>query len=80
MAEVYLESCLSIAEQRLNDDAGIHTEKFKVLLQAAIANDAASHAPHTLGYNADHSDGHGSRFDEHDGVAVHSFEGTTYYD
>lgn len=80
MSEVYVESCLAIAEQRLIDHAGLHTERFAVLLQAAIANDADAHAPHTLGYNSDNSDGRRGRFDEHDGVAIHSYEGNFYYD
>ncbi len=81
MSGVYAESCLAIAEQRLHDEAGIHTEQFKISLQTAMANDADVHAPHTLGYNADNSDRrHGGHFDEHDGVAVHSFDGTVYRD
>jgi hypothetical protein len=31
-----------------------------------------------LGYNGDHSDG--VRVDRFDGVAIHSFNGTYYYD
>jgi len=82
MSEVFVESCLAIAEQRLNDQViGPHTKRFEALLEGAIANDAEAHAPDTLGYNADRSDGDAaSRYDEHAGVAVHSFEGTTYYD
>ncbi len=81
MSGVYAESCLAIAEQRLHDEAGIHTEQFKISLQTAMANDADVHAPHTLGYNADNSDRrHGGHFDEHDGVAVHSFDGIVYRD
>lgn len=80
LSEVIIESCLAIAEQRLHDQVmGPHTERFETLLAAAIANDAVAHMPDTLGYNADHSDGPGD-FDETAGVAVHSFEGTTYYD
>jgi hypothetical protein len=38
-SEVILESCLAIAEQRANDERGIHTEAFMRLLPAAIAQD-----------------------------------------
>jgi hypothetical protein len=81
VSEVIIESCLAVAEQRMNDMRGFHTEQFERLLAVAIANDADSHAPHTLGYNADRSDQEGAnQFDEHAGVAIHSYDGTTYYD
>lgn len=83
MSEVIIESCLAVAEQRINDFEGtrIHTEKFQALLAAAIANDAQEHAPHTLGYNRDRSDHiRADRIDQHCGVAIHSFEGNFYYD
>jgi hypothetical protein len=38
-AELITESCLAIAEQRSNDDAGLHTERFLRLLPAGIAMD-----------------------------------------
>ncbi len=39
MAEVYIESCLAVAESRINDEIGQHTIQFKSLLQDAIARD-----------------------------------------
>ncbi|MFA5186695.1 MAG: hypothetical protein WC551_09485 [Patescibacteria group bacterium] len=39
LAELYIESCLSIAEQRPNDEIGIHTAKFQLLLAAAVYRD-----------------------------------------
>ena len=54
-AETFLESCLSIAEQRLDDAMTVHTEKFKERLAASIAHDRR-HKPQHLGYNRDLSD------------------------
>jgi len=39
LAELYIESCLAIAEQRIHGEAGLHSEKFKALLVDAIARD-----------------------------------------
>ncbi len=38
-SELVLESCLAIAEQRANDERGIHTENFIRLLRSGIAED-----------------------------------------
>jgi len=38
-SEVITESCLAIAEQRLNDEKGIHWDNFSRLLVAAVAQD-----------------------------------------
>ncbi len=38
-AELVLESCLSIAEQRVNDEAGLHTQNFNAMLEAAVTRD-----------------------------------------
>jgi len=38
-SELLLESCLSIAEQRANDEAGVHTEKFHRMLITATKRD-----------------------------------------
>ncbi len=38
-SELLLESCLSVAEQRANDEAGLHTERFNSLLASGIAED-----------------------------------------
>ena len=39
MSELYIESCLAIAEQRINDTPGVHTQAFGLLLIDAIARD-----------------------------------------
>lgn len=55
-AETILESCLAIAEQRLDDILdGPHSRKFQERLQASIAMDRKN-KPQRLGYNADRSD------------------------
>lgn len=55
-SETILESCLSIAEQRLNDQKGIHWEKFLQRLAASIQIDTKTTGADFLGYNADRSD------------------------
>jgi hypothetical protein len=39
MAEVYIESCLALAETRINDEIGQHAQQFQALLVDAIARD-----------------------------------------
>lgn len=38
-AELVTESCLAMAEQRVNDEQGIHTANFNALLEAAVSRD-----------------------------------------
>lgn len=38
-SELLTESCLAVAEQRANDEMGIHTERFAALLETAIKHD-----------------------------------------
>jgi hypothetical protein len=39
LAELYVESCLSVAEQRGNDEIGIHTDLYQSLLIDAVSRD-----------------------------------------
>ena len=39
LAELYTESCLAVAEQRVNNEAGLHTQAYQALLADAIARD-----------------------------------------
>lgn len=55
MSETYLEGCLAVAEQRLDNTRGIHSENFDRLLAASIDQDRRNKAQ-TLGYNRDRSD------------------------
>ena len=43
-AELITESCLAVAEQRANDEEGLHTKKFAELLVSMIARDRKSSA------------------------------------
>jgi len=54
-AETVLESCLAIAEQRVDDTPGVHTAKFAERLLASIGMDRKL-KPQKLGYNRDNSD------------------------
>jgi hypothetical protein len=55
MAETLLESCLSVAEERVNDTRGVHYQAFIERLAAAISFDSRNR-PDTLGYHWDRSD------------------------
>lgn len=59
-AETLLESCLAIAEQRLDDSMSVHSAKFQERLRASIAQDR-KHKPQTQGYNGDASDYYAAR-------------------
>lgn len=54
-AETILESCLAIAEQRLDDASSVHSMKFNERLVASISIDRKS-KPQNLGRNMDRSD------------------------
>jgi hypothetical protein len=54
-AETILEACLSVAEERLDNDPGVHAQAFAARLAASIAQDKR-HRPQSLGYNGDKSD------------------------
>ena len=53
--ETILESCLAIAEQRLDDVAGLHTQKFAERMMASMGQDRKN-KPAVVGYNRDRSD------------------------
>ena len=80
--ETILESCLAIAEQRLDDAMGVHTLKFKERLIASINMDRKS-KPQTLGYNGDRSDLRdrrwGPRYDRIWGQNLITGNGMQYY-
>jgi hypothetical protein len=46
LAELYIESCLAVAESRLNDEIGIHTQQYQTLLIDAIERDKARQRVH----------------------------------
>ncbi len=48
MSELFVESCLSVAEQRSNDETGLHTNQFQALLADAIERDR-SHSAQNYG-------------------------------
>ena len=54
-AELYLESCLSVAELRRDDRRGIHYEQFMIRLAASVSADRRS-KPQNYGYNSDNGD------------------------
>lgn len=80
MAEVFLESCLAVAEKRFVEDSKIHHNEFTRLLMQAISHDADAFSADTLGYNSDNSEFQSSELERRFDNALHSFEGTVYYD
>lgn len=52
-AQTILESCLAQAELSMNDEQGVHSAAYAVLLASSIAMDQTDHSPETLGYNGD---------------------------
>ena len=56
-AETILESCLAVAEARMDDNAGIHAAAYQQRLAASIAYDTLMNTPEHMGYNGDSSDG-----------------------
>ena len=78
IAELILQSCLSVAESRYRDHQGIHAAEFMAKLAASIEVDRRSFTPDTLGYNSDRSEF--ITRDVHDDAALHSFNGNYYYD
>jgi hypothetical protein len=49
LAELFTESCLAVAEQRLNDEVGLHTQAYQALLVDAVARDR-KRSPRHYGY------------------------------
>lgn len=47
--ELLIESCLSVAEERRNDEAGLHSGKFLEALATAIAHDVNDNTPDRFG-------------------------------
>ncbi|MFO7936001.1 MAG: hypothetical protein R6V06_00085 [Kiritimatiellia bacterium] len=56
-SELLLESCLAIAEQRANDEAGVHTEKFHRMLITATKRDLKNGAVYYGNMGQPDSDG-----------------------
>jgi hypothetical protein len=53
--ETLLASCLAVAEQFLNDTAGLMTNRWYERLSASVSFDRTRNLPSTYGYNADRS-------------------------
>jgi len=53
--ETIIESCLAVAESRVDDGSGEHKQQFMDCLRASVAWDERATTPETLGYNSDRS-------------------------
>lgn len=72
MREVFLESCLAVAEQRLDDSSTIHSMEFDRRLMAAISNDRAR-KPQLSGYNGDRSSDISGRLTRDNWSIIHPY-------
>lgn len=73
-AETILESCLAVAEQRLDDSMGVHAMNFQERLSASVSMDRRNKAQ-KLGPNLDRSD----YMDRRDRVNVHWYAPAATY-
>lgn len=73
-AETILESCLAVAEERLDNEQTVHKAAFDRLLIASMAQDRRM-KPQQMGYNADYSDIRGASWNPY---ANYSFPAVTY--
>ena len=76
LSEVLLESCLAIAEERQDDQRGVHWMAFQEQLAAAVDADRRK-KPQKFGYNGDRSDDMPTRRRHDDQVQV-TFDGVAY--
>ena len=74
-AETLIESCLSVAESRLDDEFGLHNQLFLKQLGASISIDSRHQRAEFLGYNKDGSDGRGLAYPRSRAV---TFDSTLY--
>lgn len=77
--ECIIESCLSIAERRGNDEAGIHEQQFQRLLMAAVQLDRRNSASRygMMGGQEDHTQNR-YRFGDHQTTYPISYNGSTW--
>ena len=74
--ETVLESCLAIAEERMNDvGEGLHKAKFLERLAASVGLDRKAMTPEYFGYNADRSGIEHGEYPKHDYV---TYNGVLY--
>lgn len=76
-AETILESCLAIAEQRLDDSSTVHSAKFMERLTASVSVDRRL-KPQLIGYNGDRSDGVKFRGYNRYGARTITYNGVEY--
>ena len=81
-AETILESCLAVAEARMDNNAGIHAAAFQNRLNASIAYDKMMHTPDYQGYNGDGSGGqfYSEQHNRFDNGGVVTYNGSYYQD
>ncbi len=74
LAELYIESCLAVAEQRVNREAGLHTQMFNALLKDAINRDSMR-GPRIFGQMGNVERGYDSRHFRHGSVSGVTYDG-----
>ncbi len=76
-AETLLESCLAVAEERRDNQPGVHLQAFQRQLLASIQMDRKK-KPQWIGRNIDRSDNEVSGYDRRDYAAAVRINGTVY--
>ncbi len=76
-SETIMESCLALAEQRLDDQSMVHSQKFHERLLASISIDRRL-KPMRLGPNRDHSDDMDNRVNPHWYAGPSTYNGSSW--
>lgn len=77
ISELLLEACLMVAEQRKNDEVGLHTNNFLSMLPSVIQRDREAYAPDFLGFSRDTREEIGVVYDPRQVRSV-TYEGAQY--
>lgn len=76
--ELFIESCLAIAEQRFDDTMdGPHTAKFNLMLMGAVSADNKNR-PQKIGYNGNVERGRAGRYRQHTGQGTLLYNGQPF--
>jgi len=78
-SETILQSCLAVAEERVDEESGIHAQTFLLYLNASIERDSRLSRAFSIGYNGDRSDNLGmTGHSRHRLYGVNSANGVNY--
>lgn len=75
--ETIMEACLSVAEERMDDEIGVHNQRYQELLAASIRYDSQL-TPTDFGYNGDTSEFRNVQMDRRARMSGTSYNGVEY--